>query len=263
MNIRIPLFWSTWSRARGPGSATCAGLAHLSDYSNCRASEIFFLQKWQKVLGHYFPLNCQRNLKTMAYCVAFNPHPPEWGSLQFPVPSTKRFCIFQKKTWKQWPTVRAFQSSPPRMRVSTISCSINSKGFVFSTSQQEPAYVLQISFLISVFRVHFMEFNPVSVSTTAQKLVSIFWYISSSENELYWSKDAFQSLNTNFLDVSRLSYELSESDWWWDEVSHYSRKWKILLFLDNNVTLHLIFIFLAIIAVFRISDENWTLMRGF
>ena len=28
MNIRLPLFWSTWSRARGPDSAICAGLAH-------------------------------------------------------------------------------------------------------------------------------------------------------------------------------------------------------------------------------------------
>ena len=28
MNIRLPLFWSTWSPARGPDSATCAGLAH-------------------------------------------------------------------------------------------------------------------------------------------------------------------------------------------------------------------------------------------
>ena len=28
MNIRLPLFWSTWSRVRGKGLATCAGLAH-------------------------------------------------------------------------------------------------------------------------------------------------------------------------------------------------------------------------------------------
>ena len=39
MNIRLPLFWSTWSRAQGPDSATCAGLAHRRDYSDCRASE--------------------------------------------------------------------------------------------------------------------------------------------------------------------------------------------------------------------------------
>ena len=39
MNIRPPLFWSTGSRARGPDSATCAGLALGSDYSDCRASE--------------------------------------------------------------------------------------------------------------------------------------------------------------------------------------------------------------------------------
>ena len=33
MNIRLVLFWSTWSQARGPDSATCAGLAHERDYS--------------------------------------------------------------------------------------------------------------------------------------------------------------------------------------------------------------------------------------
>ena len=45
MNIPFPLIGSTWSRARGPDSATCVGLAHGRDYSNCRASEIK-LQKW-------------------------------------------------------------------------------------------------------------------------------------------------------------------------------------------------------------------------
>ena len=47
MNIRHPLFWSTWSPARGPDSATCAGLAHGRDYSDCRASEL----KLQKFLA--------------------------------------------------------------------------------------------------------------------------------------------------------------------------------------------------------------------
>ena len=39
MNIQLPLrlFWSTCSRALGPDSATCAGLAHWRDYSYCRA----------------------------------------------------------------------------------------------------------------------------------------------------------------------------------------------------------------------------------
>ena len=40
MNIWLPLFWSSWNQARGPALATCAGLAHGSDYSNCRASEL-------------------------------------------------------------------------------------------------------------------------------------------------------------------------------------------------------------------------------
>ena len=38
MNIILPLFWSTWSRARGQDSATC--LAHGRDCSYCRASEL-------------------------------------------------------------------------------------------------------------------------------------------------------------------------------------------------------------------------------
>ena len=38
MNIRLPLFWSTRSRARGLDSSTCAGLADAS-YSYCVASE--------------------------------------------------------------------------------------------------------------------------------------------------------------------------------------------------------------------------------
>ena len=53
MNIRLPLFWSTWSRARGPDSATCAGLAaleHGRDYSYCTGSE----QKRQKGLAIFF-----------------------------------------------------------------------------------------------------------------------------------------------------------------------------------------------------------------
>ena len=51
MNIRLPLFWSTWGWARGPDPATCAGLAHGRDCSNCRASE----QKSQNCLAIIFP----------------------------------------------------------------------------------------------------------------------------------------------------------------------------------------------------------------
>ena len=46
--------------ALGQDSATCAGLAHGRDDSYCtRASE----QKWQKVLGHCFSLNCRKYVK--------------------------------------------------------------------------------------------------------------------------------------------------------------------------------------------------------
>ena len=50
MNILLPLFWSTWSPALGPNSATCAGLAHGRDYSGCRALEL----KLQKFLATVF-----------------------------------------------------------------------------------------------------------------------------------------------------------------------------------------------------------------
>ena len=36
MNIWHALFWSTWSGDQSLDSATCAGLAHGRDYSNCR-----------------------------------------------------------------------------------------------------------------------------------------------------------------------------------------------------------------------------------
>ena len=62
MNIRLLLFWSTWSRARGQDLATCAGLTHGGDSSCCRASE----QKSQKVLGPCFSMNCPKYLKTRA-----------------------------------------------------------------------------------------------------------------------------------------------------------------------------------------------------
>ena len=50
MNIRLPLFWSTWSSANGADSAICAGLAHGRDYSDFRAKEL----KLQKCLATVF-----------------------------------------------------------------------------------------------------------------------------------------------------------------------------------------------------------------
>ena len=74
MNIQFPLFWSTSSLARGQVSATCAGLAHGRDYSDCRASD----QSHKRCLAIVFP----------------------W---------------IVENTWKQWPTVRIFQTSSPRL----------------------------------------------------------------------------------------------------------------------------------------------------
>ena len=67
--------WSTWSQARGPDSATFAGVAHQRDYSFCIASE----QRWQRRLGHWFSLNYRKYLKKSGpHWGFFNLHPPDW-----------------------------------------------------------------------------------------------------------------------------------------------------------------------------------------
>ena len=85
MNIRLPLFWSTWSPARGQDSATCAGLAHGRDYSNCRASEL----KLQKCLAIVFPWIVKNTVKQWPLVRVFQPsstglfptliQPQDWG----------------------------------------------------------------------------------------------------------------------------------------------------------------------------------------
>ena len=47
-NIRLPLFWSTRSRAQGQDSARCSDLAHGRDYSDCRDSK----EMSKKCLAH-------------------------------------------------------------------------------------------------------------------------------------------------------------------------------------------------------------------
>ena len=74
MNIWIPLLSSTFSRARGPDSATCAGLAYGRDIAIVE------------------PLS-----KNHKRCLA----------IVFP--------WIVEDTWNQWPTVRVFQISPPRL----------------------------------------------------------------------------------------------------------------------------------------------------
>ena len=75
MNIWLPLFWSTWSRAWGPDSATCAGLAHGLDYSDCRASEL----KKQKSLAFVFPWIVENTWKTKATLEGFSTLIPQTG----------------------------------------------------------------------------------------------------------------------------------------------------------------------------------------
>ena len=79
MNIWLLLFWSTWSLARHPDSATRAGLAHGSDYSYCIDQE----QKWQKGLSNCF-LECQTYVKKSDPHRGFvNPHPPDYFHFHF------------------------------------------------------------------------------------------------------------------------------------------------------------------------------------
>ena len=72
MNIWLPLFWSTWSRAWGSDSATCACLAHRRGYSYCRESE----QKLKKCLAIVFAWIVE-NTWTMAQCESFSNIIPE------------------------------------------------------------------------------------------------------------------------------------------------------------------------------------------
>ena len=75
MSIRLPLFWSDWSRAQGPDSATCTGLVHGRDYRNCRAPRS---KSHKRCSAHVFP----------------------W---------------IVENAWKQGPTARVFQPSQPRL----------------------------------------------------------------------------------------------------------------------------------------------------
>ena len=73
MNIRLPLFWSTWSPALGQDSATCAGLAHGRDYSYCRASEL----KLQKFLATVYSWILEITFKHRLQRGVSKPHPPD------------------------------------------------------------------------------------------------------------------------------------------------------------------------------------------
>ena len=83
MSILLPLFGSTWSRARGQDSVICAGLVHGRDYcysivdnvERTRASE----QKSQKCLAFVFPWIVKNSWKTQGHARGFfNPYPPRW-----------------------------------------------------------------------------------------------------------------------------------------------------------------------------------------
>ena len=84
MNIRLPLFWSTWSPALGPDSATCAGLAHGRDYCDCRASEL----KLQKCLATVFPWIVENTFKQRPTVRVFQPSLTGLDSV-----STIRACV--------------------------------------------------------------------------------------------------------------------------------------------------------------------------
>ena len=75
MSIQLSLFGSNCSKALGQDSAICVSLEHGSDYSYYISSE----QKWQKMLGHCFSLNCQKYLKNSGtHWEFFNPHASVW-----------------------------------------------------------------------------------------------------------------------------------------------------------------------------------------
>ena len=96
MNIWLPLFWSTWSSARGPDSATCEGLVHGRDYSDCRASAE------TKCPKSTWPMNCLKYMKKGPIVRVF--HPPDWPQVSFsgPVPGS-RFVENTEKMWAYGP----------------------------------------------------------------------------------------------------------------------------------------------------------------
>ena len=69
LTIWLPLFWSTWSRARDPDSATCVGLARGRDYSYCIASEQH--ESAWKGLAIVFPWIVENTWKTVAHTEGF------------------------------------------------------------------------------------------------------------------------------------------------------------------------------------------------
>ena len=68
INIWLLLFLSIWSGARGQDSATCAGLGHGRDYSDCRASE----QNSEKCLAFSFPWIVENTWKIKATLESFS-----------------------------------------------------------------------------------------------------------------------------------------------------------------------------------------------
>ena len=72
MNIRLPLFWSTWSRALCQDAATYAGLAHGHDYSYCRAWDLSLWAKMAKSLAFVFPWIVENTWKTRATLEGFS-----------------------------------------------------------------------------------------------------------------------------------------------------------------------------------------------
>ena len=73
MNIWLPLFWSTWSGARGLDSATCAAWRMGSDNGNCIAAE----QKCLRRLGDWYSLSCPKYWKTVAHAKGFSTLSPQ------------------------------------------------------------------------------------------------------------------------------------------------------------------------------------------
>ena len=127
MNIRLPLFWSTWKRALGQDSATCAGLVHGRDWSFCIASE----QKWQPpTLPNQIKLSSQQQAPPHSLTLS-SP-----TSLQISQPA--RPCPHTSHAWNHhyfYPQLPI--SEPASGRVSgALSCSLSIDASSFLCSMQ-------------------------------------------------------------------------------------------------------------------------------
>ena len=115
----LPLFWSTWSLARRSDLATCAGLAHVH------------MWPWAVIIAMITGKG-QWSLAWLLYSLRAKVSEKAWPLFFFEKPKIR------------WPTLRVFQTLPPRLLFGgNMLATWTSKQFV---SQQLTQYTLHSAF---------------------------------------------------------------------------------------------------------------------